>query len=738
MKRLSPWTLGQLLILANVGLVGLAVLCVVEGAVSRLDTLANEQALTRVEAACAAGLREIDAAGEETASSVRLLSEDPALERLLRAGDLATLPGLLETFLRRSRISGCAVLLDGRAVASAGVEAPWEQVVALAAKGRDHFIAPPLIAPARAGAPLALGSHFPLASLPQASVVAVRVLDEGYERLVSSRVGLAATIRARSLGSKKDDPRDLIRARAVDDEAPAADRLDSASVYLGVAPLRDPAGQVVGLVETELPAASIAGPVRGLERSLLILSIGAAALSALFSVLIGRRLVVPLRGLTAASDRIGRGDLATPVARAGGAEIGALAETMEKMRAGLLGLTAELRRRQAEAEGILLGIVEGVFAVDRERRIRYLNPQAAALLKVDPASAIGRFCGNVLNPQGPGGVRPCEDACPIIHARFQGSARATEQLLLPGGERRAVVITSSRAEPDGAPGARTPLGDGRQFQLMRDETEVEASRRLRDAVLANVSHEFKTPLAAQLASLELLRDRLPELDPAEARQLVLSMERGTLRLTQLIDNLLESVRIDAGQDSIRRRDVALDEVVEEAVELTFPLIEQRKQRLSISLPHPLPHVTGDAPRLTQVFVNLLANANKFAPAGTEIRIGGSVSEDELRIWVEDEGPGLRPGAEKTVFDRFARAASPADPDDDDEPDQGGMGLGLWIVKSIVERHGGRVEVRRVPATASADAIGVRLCVVLPLSPDESRSDPAAERLLRGKAPGSVG
>src|SRR5262249_48489670 len=152
------------------------------------------------------------------------------------------------------------------------------------------------------------------------------------------------------------------------------------------------------------------------------------------------------------------------------------------MRTRLLRLTAELHHRSAEAEAILTGIVEGVFSVDRERRIRYLNPQAAALLGVRAEEAIGRFCGDLLNPQGAGGVRPCEDRCPILHARFRGSSRATEDLLLRSGARRSVVITSAPPAHDrdgGAAGADGPVGV-QQFQLIRDETEVEATRRLRD------------------------------------------------------------------------------------------------------------------------------------------------------------------------------------------------------------------------------------------------------------------
>jgi len=190
----------------------------------------------------------------------------------------------------------------------------------------------------------------------------------------------------------------------------------------------------------------------------------------------------------------------------------------------------------------------------------------------------------------------------------------------------------------------------------------------------------------------------------------LSLERGGLRLTQLIDNLLESVRIEAGQTSIRSRPVALDEVVEEAVEMTQPLLAQRGQTLEVELPYPLPAVAGDAPRLIQVFVNLLANANKFAPAGSIVRIGGVVQANTVCLWVEDEGPGVPEGSgagASTLFERFVRA-----PGREEEPEQSGMGLGLWIVQSIVERHGGTVEARR-------EGAGTRIRVALPVQESET-------------------
>ncbi len=430
-------------------------------------------------------------------------------------------------------------------------------------------------------------------------------------------------------------------------------------------------------------------PLREFALPLLFLTLMIIGLSAAMSFFLGRRFRSPLRRLAVSAQRMGSGDLATPVAPEHGQDMGTLATTLEEMRTRLQRTSVELSRQQAEAHAILSGIVEGVYTVDRERRIRYLNPQAAAMLGISPEDAIGHFCGDVLKPSRTHGVQPCDGQCPIVHARFQGTARASENLCLAGGARRSVVVSS--AAPN----------DEQQVQVIRDETELEATRRLRDSVLANISHEFKTPLAAQLASIELLLDQLPELSTEQIGELVLALQRGSLRLTQLIDNLLESVRIESGRDHIRHQWLALDEIVEESIALTRPLIAQRQQELDIVLPYPLPSPRGDPARMTQVFVNLLANASKFAPAGTTISIGGEVGQEEMTLWVEDEGPGIPPGAEQTLFERFVRAT-------DDEPEQSGMGLGLWIVQSIVDRHGGRISLQQRAAGGTRVAVTLSL------------------------------
>lgn len=400
-------------------------------------------------------------------------------------------------------------------------------------------------------------------------------------------------------------------------------------------------------------------------------------------------LVAPLRRLSQAAWRIGRGDLHSPILeKAGGGEIARLADSLEEMRQRLLETGATSRQREAEAEALLAGMAEGVFAVDRERRLTYLNPQAAALLGLAPDEAIGLFCGDVLQPRLPTGGRPCENQCPIVNARSGGGARATEHLAPVGSPPHTVVLRSA-----------APAG-GRQVVLMREEQEAETGLRLRDSFFAHVSHELKTPLAGQLASIELLLDSWEELSPESARRLIESLQRSALRLERLIGNLLESVRLEKSPFDLPRELLDLRPVIAEAAEALEPLLAQKGQSLTLHLPEELPAIPGAPGSLAQVFVNLLANAHKYAPAGSPIEIGARELDAFLEVWVEDRGPGLPADTAGSIFDLFTRGPAPG-------VTQNGLGLGLFIVKAIVERHGGRV------FAEAAEPHGARIRLTLP-------------------------
>jgi signal transduction histidine kinase len=162
------------------------------------------------------------------------------------------------------------------------------------------------------------------------------------------------------------------------------------------------------------------------------------------------------------------------------------------------------------------------------------------------------------------------------------------------------------------------------------------------------------------------------------------------------------VRIESGQLALRRQPLTLAELIEDARGLIGSLFAQRNQGLDVDLPEDLPAFEGDGPRLTQVFVNLLANASKFAPEHSTVRVGARANGTQLIAWVEDEGPGLPDMERVSIFDRFYRGPA-------EEPEPGGLGLGLWIVKSIVERQGGSVSASRTAEQRT------RFTVSLPLA-----------------------
>lgn len=659
-RRFAQLRLSTLLALANSTLAVLAILLISVVTLSLLWQLADAQARTTVRQSALNTRQAVARLADTIATEAEVLADRPTLHRLTASDDTAALRLFLLDFQQTSKLTGAAVVRDG----------------ALVAEGGDAGLQPcagasPAI---RAATPPLLVAYAPVQPVPGACVVVTRELDAALLGELYDQATLQVAV--------------LPRAQLTDEEASlptsAADasRIGTPPRYTALIDLPE-ADPVPLVLRVSSSTATVDQTIATMLTTLALVGGAAAALTGMISIGIGRRLSAPLRRLSAASRQIGRGDLTTHVRPEPGYEAGSLADTLDDMRQKLLQLTADLRRQQAEADAIITSVREGIFVVDADRRLTYLNPQAAAMLGTTPPAAIGQFCGDVFYPGS--AERPCASSCPIVQARTRPGAQLLEHLPRPGGQRRTVVVVSS------------PSGEHQQVQVIRDETEQEAARRARDAILANISHEFRTPLSAQLASIELLLEQLPDLDTDDIARLAQSLQRGTLRLVRLVDNLLESVRIDAGQDSIRHGWVALDAVVEDAVEFIVPLLGQREQEVRIDLPYPLPRITGDDIRLTQVLVNLLANANKYAPARSIIQIGGAVQPDTVQLWVENSGTSLPPT--DALFGRFVRAEA-------DEPPQAGMGLGLWIAQSIVARHHGSITAERTDS-------GARFTISLP-------------------------
>jgi signal transduction histidine kinase len=653
-------------------------------AIGMLRVLADEQGKARVLLAGATAHEDVRRMTEDALTSARVLAQRPTLQRLIAERQDQAIAPFLRRFCDTSQLDACAVFSDATLLAATGPALDWQGIRSQSAEQGPTFLALPTNIRSAA-----FGAFLSMPGVAGVHIYVLRLLDQRLAQELTQRVGTQVSfVDYRSYTADPVNAYTALYAAALADGHAAVRRIDSLGVYESSVPLFAASGEAIGFIDAGTSISLVESSTTRLIRRLVVTTLILAAFAVFAGTILSRRVVGPVKALTNSAVRIGRGDFSVSIPPGGAAEVGALARTMEDMRRSLLELTGTLRLREAEAQAVLAGIVEGVYAVDEQRNIRYLNAQAARLLRLQPQDAVGRFCGDVLKPLAEDGRRPCDYRCPILQARSAGNAQCVERLQR-GNETRTAVVTSS------------DLVEGLQVQVIRDETELEAVRRARDSVLANISHEFRTPLAAQLASIELLLDNLETMQAAQRRELTESLQRGTLRLTRLIDNLLESVRIEAGQLAIRRQSVDLAEVIEDARTLIGSLLAQRRQQLEVVLPEELPLIEGDKHRLAQVFVNLLANANKFAPEGSTVRIGCEADEGRLAIWVEDEGPGPASPAGEGLFAPFHRGA-------EHEPEPGGLGLGLWIVRSIVERHGGTVGVQRT------DENRTRFTMILPL------------------------
>jgi two-component system sensor histidine kinase KdpD len=294
-------------------------------------------------------------------------------------------------------------------------------------------------------------------------------------------------------------------------------------------------------------------------------------------------------------------------------------------------------------------------------------------------------------PEGPLGV-PREGAVAqwaLDHGRMAGLGTDTLPgasglyLPLPGSQSAAGVLGVRPHESllpltpdqvDLVDALARQAGSGLERVRLGQERETE---RLRNTLLSSVSHDLRTPLAVITGAASALLQPTP-LDPGVQRGLKEAIYDEADRLSRLVTNLLDMTRLESGVLRLDTDWQSLEELVGSAL---ARLERSRKGRaVKVAIPADLPLVAVDGVLLEQVFVNLLDNAFKYADAGSQVRIAAGVSGREVTVEVADEGPGLPPGAEERVFEKFYRAGS----------GEKGFGLGLPICRAIVEAHGGRI------------------------------------------------
>jgi signal transduction histidine kinase len=218
-------------------------------------------------------------------------------------------------------------------------------------------------------------------------------------------------------------------------------------------------------------------------------------------------------------------------------------------------------------------------------------------------------------------------------------------------------------------------------ELTRARQAAEVANRAKDEFLAMLGHELRNPLAPILTALQLLQLRGVQAGERE-RQII---ERQVKHLVGLVDDLLDVSRITRGKIQLRRRTVELSEAVARAIETASPLFEQKRHMVSVDVPREGLAVDGDPERLAQIVANLLTNAGKYTQDGGRINITGRAEGNHVALSVRDTGIGIAPDMVPRIFDLFVQERQAID------RAQGGLGLGLAIVRSLAALHGGEVE-----------------------------------------------
>jgi len=292
-------------------------------------------------------------------------------------------------------------------------------------------------------------------------------------------------------------------------------------------------------------------------------------------------------------------------------------------------------------------------------------------------------------------------------ARHDGLRGGMAFPIRSGGETVAIMEFFSRVVEEFDAGLMATMSTigahvGQYLDRRAAEDSLRQADRRKDEFLATLAHELRNPLAPIRVAAQLLHTpAASEGDALWAREVI---ERQVRHLARLVEDLMEVSRVASGKIVLRRERVELAQVVRAAVETSRPIIEAAAHALTVSLPEELVKIDADPLRLSQILSNLLNNAAKFTPAGGAISLSAAVSGAELTLRVADTGVGIPPGMRDAIFEMFTQAESAAE-------GPPGLGIGLTLVRSFVQLHGGTVEARSAGPGSGSEFV-VRLPVVV--------------------------
>jgi len=442
---------------------------------------------------------------------------------------------------------------------------------------------------------------------------------------------------------------------------------DAGNTYMStIIPLSSYSGfKLIGLLDIS--------SYRSLNRQLRNIIIGTVAavslIGSVIAILISRRISRPLHQLARSAAALREGDLATPLATPSNTwEITQLTNALEDARVSLKHSLYQLRKEKAWIEDLLDSIVEGLLTIDNDARITFTSQSISDITGVEASAMLGRLIDQ-------------------FFVSSSGEELFSHQIPAPNQSRRIPVIIDGKElllSVSASEFVPPKAGNATRALLIRDVTDEERIHKLIGEFMANITHEFRTPLTALSASVELLIDQLPTLSNEEIEHLLFSLNIGIVNLQALIDNLIEAASIEAGRFKVNPKPIELNAIIKDAVDTIQPIAKKHNVKITPPKQKQSFLVMADQRRTVQALLNLLSNAVKHSPDNGCITIRTLILKGNVMVEVHDEGPGISSGFQSHLFKRFIS------PETDDETSDLGHGLGLSVVKAVIEAQHGEV------------------------------------------------
>ena len=394
----------------------------------------------------------------------------------------------------------------------------------------------------------------------------------------------------------------------------------------------------------------------------LVIFVLAAAIAFFIS---SRFLTRRIRSMTEFVGRAAAGDFTTVERDHGHDELEDLADALGRTVGGLGQSIRSLTDERNRSSAILGSMVEGVAVVAADERILYCNWAFEQILELPEGSSPGRTLVEALRPA---------DLVALVRQVLQGMEEVTGEVEVGTVRRRNFSVTAAPVRSAGANSA---------VLVLHDITELRRLERVRRDFVANVSHEFKTPLTAIQGFAETLLSGALD-DRANRRRFVEIIREHARRLARLTDDLLKLSRIEAGRLELEIRPSRVEALVNGCIETTRLKAEAKGIQIHVDLNGNALMVRGDGAQLSEVLQNLLDNAVQYTPSGGKIEVQARSNGQGVVFTVSDTGIGIPESDLERIFERFYRVDAAR------SREAGGTGLGLAIARHIVEAHGGRI------------------------------------------------